>query len=160
MPNEKAKDLKEYEILYFLPITLSPDETQAIKQKVNGIITKHTGVIIKEEEIGKKKLAYMIKHARHGYYIFIVFKSPPSVINDINHEIKLMPEILRHKLILKESIKNIETEKKVRDIDKPSATELEKKQKQKKKKEIREETSVDVKELDKKIDELLAEDKI
>ena len=163
MANEQAQELKEYEILYFISISLEPDEIQAIKKKINDIITNRNGVIIKEDEIGKRKLAFMIKRARHGYYILTVFKSPTTEINNVNHEIELLPEILRHKIAIKEEIKIVE----IKDEVKPDKVEKEPKKEEEKteddtkdKKEDKKDSKVDIEELDRKIDELLAEEKL
>ncbi|OGG86699.1 30S ribosomal protein S6 [Candidatus Kuenenbacteria bacterium RIFCSPHIGHO2_02_FULL_39_13] len=156
MSQETAKDLKEYEILYFLSINLSPDEIQTVKGKINELIAKAGGVIVREDDLGKRKLAYMIKRARHGHYLLSVFKAPAAEANSINHELELMPEILRHKLVRKEDIKTVSI-KEAGEYKKTSAKQADQeglKSKSDKK------TKVDTKELDKKIDELLSEDNI
>jgi len=156
MSQETAKDLKEYEILYLLSVTLSPDEIQAIKGKINDLIAKAGGIIIKEDELGKRKLAYMIKHARHGNYLLTIFKAPAAEINSINHELELMPEILRHKLVVKEDIKTARV-KETMEYKKPS---IKPEDKDRPKPKTEKEIKVDIEELDKKIDELLSEDDI
>jgi len=159
---------KEYEILYFLSITLGPEEIKTIQKKIADIITKHEGVIIKEEDLGKKRLAFTIKRARHGYYLITVFKSNPNKVKTIDEEIKLLPEVKRHRLTLKQNIKapiarslemadgsvkeekNLSEKKPEPKKEKTTVEEIEKKKVDK----------VDIQELDKKIDELLSEDDI
>lgn len=162
---------KEYELFYFTSVALEPEAIKNIKTKISEIITKHQGVVVKEEEIGKKKLAYMIKHTRHGYYVLNTFKVNPAKTNVINQEIELMPEILRHKIVTKEYIKPIifkensvesktkkivtdEKSKKTTPVIPPEAapkeeTPIDNKAPATKK--------VDIAELDRKIDELLSE---
>jgi len=161
---------KEYEILYFISVTLEEDEIKNIKTKINDIITKHQGTIIKEDNLGKHKLAYVIKRARHGYFLLVNFTAPANEITNINHELKLMPEILRYKLAIKqknttaaaqsklkpetgkgtnpilEEQKNLAPEKKINKSEESNNKERNEK--------------VDTQELDRKIDELLADDNI
>jgi len=156
MSQETAKDLKEYEILYLLSVTLNPDEIQAIKGKINELIAKADGIIIKEDDLGKRKLAYMIKRARHGHYLLTIFKAPAAEINSINHELELMPEILRHKLVVKKDIKTMGA-KETMEYKKPS---IKPEDKERPKPKAEKEIKVDIEKLDKKIDELLSEDDI
>ena len=111
--NETTQNLKEYEILYFVNIIHEAEEIKNIKQKVTEIITKNNGIIVKEDEIGKRKLAYMVKNARHGHYILTVFKCPLADAEKINRELELMPEIIRHKLVVKEKFKTVQDRKSV-----------------------------------------------
>ena len=149
---QKPEKNKEYEILYFVSIALNPDELKSIKKKVNDIVTKYNGLILKEEEVGKHKLAYMVKRARHGYYLLTLFSADPSQISKINHEIQLLPEILRHSLSVKEDIKKPRIT-----LDKTAFPEEKPLKKVDKQEEDKKMEKVDIQELDRKIDELLGE---
>ncbi len=144
---------KTYEIMYFLPITAEAEEIKQIKSKVNEILTKHQATIITEEEIGKRKLAYMIKRARHGYYILTAFSAQPNSIAQINHQIELMPEVLRHRIVIKPQ--NTQSSQAP---STGSTTEGRDEQKSQPSAQAEKSGQVDIKELDKKIDELLSED--
>ncbi len=164
--------MRTYEILYFLPITAENEEIKSIKAKVNDILTKQQASIISEEEIGKRKLAYMIKRARHGYYILTTFSCLPDKIGEINRQLELMPEILRHRIVIKprhtkpsQQLSADNTTPTVKtDNDKPSSP-TSKDEQQPLQQKTTEETKIsgdkdkiDIKELDKKIDELLSHD--
>ncbi len=154
MTNQPTPDnpdnTQKYEILYFLSITLDDEEVKNIKKKVSDIITKHNGTVTKEEEIGKRKLAYMIKRARHGHYIYTVFTADPNQVSNINRELELMPEILRFQLSIKEDIKKPTIDLKKPVIEKKPVTPIRDEQK-------KEDKKVDIQELDRKIDELLTD---
>ncbi len=147
---------KSYDLLYFLSITLETDEINTIKAKVAEVIKKYSGQITHEEELGKKKLAYNIARARHGHYLFAIFSAPGSSVKQIEHELKLMPEIIRHKISLHEEIKIPvrPLAPKTECPDKSEANKVALPEKPKK------ETKVDIQELDRKIDELLADDNL
>ena len=162
---EKDNKTREYEVLYFLPISVSTEEVEAVKQKISQFITKNDGLIIKEEDLGKKKLSYMIKRARHGYYLLTIFKIDPAAVQKIDHEITLMPEILRHRLALKQAIKRISTRSGLdQELRKPVL--IDKKPPTDSKKDIdqasppKPESKVDIEELDRTIDQLLEEHNI
>lgn len=147
---------KSYDLLYFLSITLETDEINTIKAKVAEVIKKYSGQITHEEELGKKKLAYNISRARHGHYLFAIFSAPGNAIKQIERELKLMPEIIRHKISLHEEIKIP-----VRPLaPKPEKTDQPEIKSETLSEKPKKETKVDIQELDRKIDELLADDNL
>lgn len=148
---------KEYEVFYFLPIAFTPEEVSSTREKMATIISKYEGVITKEEDLGKKKLSFPIKGARHGYYFLTQFSAQAGMVGSIDREIKLMPEIIRHRLVIKEEYKlphvatgAYATSEKTEEL--PPVV-----QKNEEPKEV-ETGKVDIQELDRKIDELLLED--
>jgi small subunit ribosomal protein S6 len=152
------ENYREYELFYFLPITLTPEEITVIKEKIGEIVAKYQGQIIKDEEYGKKKLAYQIKRIRHGHYILTILSLEPSTVAKVSHEIKLLPEIIRHRLVTKENIPLPRPES-------PSQVSLEEKQPETPEKpEFKTEKilgdKVDISELDRKINELLSDDNL
>ncbi len=154
---------KTYEMLYFLAITLTDEEIKTIKNKIHEIFDKYQVTIIKEEDLGKRKLAYMIKRARHGYYALIEFNASPAIINNLRHQLKLMTEIIRYRIITKEKntsspirIKNSKIDNTQTQTNKLTKTPLSSSNVSK------EETTsttkkVDTQELNRKIDELLSD---
>ena len=155
---------KTYEMLYFLTITLSDEEIKTLKDKIHKLFEKQQATIIKEEDLGKRKLAYMIKRARHGYYFLIKFTAPPTAIRELNHQLELMPEIIRHRITIKQKntmapikIKTTQTDSNnitsANTKNFPTPAENDKKTKL----ASQEQEKVDSQELNRKIDELLSE---
>lgn len=148
--------IAEYEILYFTSIMLSPEDILRVKNEVNDIIVQNNGSIVKYNEIGKKKLSYSIKHHRHGYFISSIFQSPAENIEEIKNKIKLLPDIIRFRLVIARKPDPLPTindtvrplPKSKNEEDSAPVTSAPKTEK------------VDLKELDLKIDELLSSDNI
>lgn len=142
---------KEYELFYFLPITFTPEEVATTREKLNSIITKFNGALTTEEDLGKKKLSFPIKGARHGYYFLAHFTCQPEATGKINQEIKLLPEILRHFLTTKEEYQTAHVaayaDAPKENLPPPPTSE--------EPRPITETGQVDMQELDRKIDELL-----
>jgi small subunit ribosomal protein S6 len=93
------KRLHDYELVYIL----NPDiADEALENKVNGIsqfITGRDGVIDNVEKWGKKKLAYPLKHFLEGNYVLTRFKLSPARCKELDANLKISEEILRHLLI-------------------------------------------------------------
>lgn len=94
--------MKNYEMLYIISSQFTENELPAIRKKVETIVQKYGGIIGLNELLGKKKLAYAIKKAIHGYYIVIEFGLADAAnLKSINTELTLDKEILRTQIIIK-----------------------------------------------------------
>ena len=58
-----------YELLYIIPLKYTDEENTTITKEVEDLIKKYKGEIIKTSILGKRKLAYEIKHVHNGYYV-------------------------------------------------------------------------------------------
>lgn len=105
--------MQNYELLYIVSNQYTEDELTAIKQKVNAIIAKNGGVIGYEDFMGKKKLAYPIQKALHGYYQVAEFELEDTAnLAVINNELKLDKEVVRAQMIAKPKITPAEIKRK------------------------------------------------
>jgi len=93
--------MNKYELLYIVGTHYTDAEVAEIQAKVAGMLEKVGAKILRNEMVGKIRLAYIIKKARHGSYILVHFDADPSVISPFNRQMELMEEILRHTLLLR-----------------------------------------------------------
>jgi small subunit ribosomal protein S6 len=91
--------MKKYELLLVLPGTL--DEKEAEKQVTE--IKESLAIQSKDIEVnnlGKVRLAYPIKQIRYGYYYTMVFSSEPEAVAVISNKLKLRSDVLRSMITL------------------------------------------------------------
>ena len=55
-----------------------------------------------EMKNGKKKLAYPIKHFMEGYYVFAQLKMKPATSKELEANLKVSEDVIRHLLVLME----------------------------------------------------------
>ncbi len=97
----KVKDsrIQEYELVYIL----NPDMTEeATEARINGFsefITSREGVIDAVDKWGKKRLAYPIKHFLDGNYILTKFKLSPARSKELEANLRISEDVVRHLLI-------------------------------------------------------------
>jgi len=98
---EKVEDrrLNDYELVFIV----SPEIVdEALESKIDGVsqfITGRDGVISDVERWGKKKLAYPLVHFLEGNYVLTRFKINPARCKELEANLKISEEILRHLLI-------------------------------------------------------------
>ena len=90
--------MKKYELIYILR-TDSDDETkQKIKDKLKGIIETN-GEVEAVDVWGNKKLAYQIQKMSDGYYVLVKFTAGPEVPKELDRNLKIMDQAIRHMII-------------------------------------------------------------
>jgi len=155
-----------YELLYIIPLKYTDEENNNIIKEVEDLLILHEAKIIKAIKLGKRKLAYKIKHINYGYYVVLQFDlENKGNLKLINQEmlIKVNNNILRFQIIstsltLDENkyegmfgSKSISSEKTEKSVNvRVKEVKIEKKKKEPEvKKEVKKE------EIDKKIEELM-----
>jgi len=161
--------IEHYELLYLLPMSYTEEELKPIIEKVASLIKESEGTITKNDNLGKQKLAYTIKHNSHGYYLLYEFDLPKANLQKLNKALSLSNEILRFIITVKK-IKTAEeiakgkalqerlAKKKEKEIEKIKAEKEEIKEKPKKETGGKEKISLE--DLDKKLDEILDTNKL
>jgi len=151
-----------YELLYIIPTPYTEIDLPAIQKGVVTAIENLGGKIIKEENLGSKKLAYPIILVRRGFYILIIFEAPKDKLAELNKQLRLMPEVLRFQIIIKlnEQLRKRRTPRpKIKiEEEKEEKHEVEEKKETVAPKERKEHIKLedlDDKDLDQKIDDLL-----
>ena len=93
------KRLNDYELVFIV----SPEiYDEALENKIDGVsqfITGRDGVISGVERWGKKKLAYPVANFVEGNYVLARFKINPARCKELEANLKISEEILRHLLI-------------------------------------------------------------
>ncbi len=85
-----------YELMVIIPATLSDEDAVLAKSKIAKLLTEQGSTISGEEDLGKRKLAFPIKHVRQGFYHVYALEGSHSIIKQLNQSLLLTPEVLRH----------------------------------------------------------------
>jgi len=93
------KQLRDYELVFIISPEVGDEALETTVGSVNQFITGKGGVISDEERWGKRKLAYPIKHFLEGNYVLTRFKMKPVWGKELEANLQISEEILRHLLI-------------------------------------------------------------
>ncbi len=85
-----------YELGIVLTPELEGEEREAFLGEVRQLIVGAGGEIVKEDEWGRRSLAYPIKHKRDGFYTFWTFHAPGAVVAPIEYKLRISDQVLRH----------------------------------------------------------------
>jgi small subunit ribosomal protein S6 len=97
----KTEDKKsqEYELVYILNPEMSDEVLESKVNSITQFITGKDGVIDGVDKWGKKKLAYPIKHFLEGNYILTKFKLSPARCKELEANLRISEDVIRHLLI-------------------------------------------------------------
>jgi small subunit ribosomal protein S6 len=87
--------LKRYEVIAIVKSDLPDDDITALIERIQKIITKRKGLIVKIDKWGKRRLAYEIKKQKDGYYFFIDLVGDGPIIDEIERNYKIDDRILK-----------------------------------------------------------------
>ncbi len=104
---------KMYESAVIINAALEEDQIQSIISHIKELISSNDGEITDIEDWGRKRLAYMIKKSKIGYYIIFQFNAYPQIISTLEKFYKLDENILRYLSIklTKNALEQIEKNK-------------------------------------------------
>ena len=136
--------------LYQLDYLVSPkaleQDVQSIGEKIKSLIEKEGGSVVRTELLNKQVLAYEIKKFNQAFLAGLVFNLDPEKLEKLEKELRSEKNILRH-LMFKEKLVKVKAKR--RKTIKPfkEVKTLKDKIKQK----------VELKEIEKKLEEILGE---
>lgn len=90
--------MKEYELTVLIHPDLEVD-IDAPLEKVRGIIKNAGGEIVKEDNWGKKRLAYRINREDFAVYVYFDVKLPADAPLKISNTLNITDEVLRYLLV-------------------------------------------------------------
>jgi small subunit ribosomal protein S6 len=102
--------MKHYELLYIIPGKYTEEEIDTIGNKVIEVVKGYGGEITFTDNLGDKKLSFPIDGMQTGSYLVIEFNAEPARIKDLDGELKLTPEVLRHQIVAKKVLTQAEIE--------------------------------------------------
>ena len=89
-----AKTSEKYELMYIIDASLEEEQIAAMVSKFKELIEAN-GTINELEEMGKKKLAYLIDDKPEGYYVLVKFKSGPEFPAELARVLGITDGIMR-----------------------------------------------------------------
>lgn len=97
-----------YEKVMIIDPNLDDSAAQDAVSKIKDVITKNSGEIIKEDNWGRRKLAYELNKQQKGNYFLLLFKAPSATILEIERMCKVLDPIIKFMVVKLTKKKHIE----------------------------------------------------
>jgi len=135
-----------YQLDYLISPEISEQDAQALGEKIKSLIEKDQGSIVKTELLSNRVLAYEVKKFTEAFLAGLSFNLEPEKLEELKKTLESEKNILRYLVFKKKLLKDKPRTKKATGISKEIKilkTEPEQK--------------VELKEIEKKLDEILGE---
>jgi small subunit ribosomal protein S6 len=91
--------MRTYESIVILHPELAGDELTESVEKLKGLLEQQQAEILKVDNWGTKKLAYLVKKQPRGTYILLIFKSDADVIKEYERRLRIDETVLKFQTI-------------------------------------------------------------
>lgn len=88
--------MRHYETTYILRPGLGEALFTEIIDRTNAIVSDFGGMLVVQERIGLRRLAYAIKKETRGYYVYINFAAPGEAVAEIERVFRIDDRVLRY----------------------------------------------------------------
>ncbi len=116
-----------YESAAIINAALDDEQIESIISRIKDTIVNNGGEIREVENWGRKRLAYMVKKSKIGYYAIFRFNAPSTVVSKLERFYQLDEQILRYLTITldNDALEHLEKDKSnstITDTDKTAKT--------------------------------------
>lgn len=87
---------RDYELGFILQPEVNEEQTRAILERIEQIVSTYGGQIMRVNQWGRRRLAYPIEHHRDGFYVFIDMILTPETVSELDRNLKVSEDVLRH----------------------------------------------------------------
>src|ERR1051325_1685869 len=98
---------RQYELVYILPPDTTEQQVAELHEQVGQVVTRMQGTIEKNENWGRRRLAYEIGHHKEGVYVLDVINGSGELMKELDRRLKVMDMVIRHMIV------RVDEEKKV-----------------------------------------------
>src|SRR5712671_5168928 len=100
---------RQYELVYILPPDTTEQQVAELHEQIAQVVTRMHGQIEKNENWGRRRLAYEIGHHKEGVYVLDVINGSGELMKELDRRLKVMDLVIRHMVV------RVDEEKKVVD---------------------------------------------
>lgn len=88
-----------YETIFIIHPELSEEDVEEHIKRVEGLIIRFGGEILRTERWGKKRLAYEVDKHRYGYYVLLRLRGSSTVLPELERHYRLTEGIIKSLVI-------------------------------------------------------------
>ena len=91
--------MRDYELAFIVEPNTDDEGVTSVVEKVSQFVQTGDGTVTSIDVWGRRKLAYPINNHREGTYVLMQTKMLPSLLVDLERNLKLSEEIVRYLLV-------------------------------------------------------------
>jgi small subunit ribosomal protein S6 len=105
--------MRDYELGFILNPEVNEEQTRTILDRVEQVVARFGGQIVRVNQWGRRRLGYPIEHHRDGFYVFVDMILTPETVVELERTLKVSEEVLRH-MVKRRDPKTVQKEREAR----------------------------------------------
>jgi len=89
----------KYDVIYILNPNATTEEAAAVSAKVEQIVADAKGTVLKKDDWGKRRLAYLVEKYRDGHFVFYHLSIDTVTIAEITRNLRLMEQVIKFSVV-------------------------------------------------------------
>src|SRR5881396_3151300 len=98
---------RQYELVYILPPDSTEQQVADVHEQVAQVVARMNGQVEKNENWGRRRLAYEIAHHKEGVYVLDVINGSGELMKELDRRLKVMDQVIRHLVVRVDREKNV-----------------------------------------------------
>lgn len=94
-----SRKVRPYEVMVIFDASLEEDAVRSQVERYKEQLTAAGATSLKLDFWGRRRLAFPVRHQNEGYYVVLDATSEPAAISELDRQLKLADEVLRHKVM-------------------------------------------------------------
>jgi small subunit ribosomal protein S6 len=89
----------KYDVIYILNPNASVEEAAAVSAKVEQIVADSKGTVLKKDDWGKRRLAYLVQKHRDGNFIFYHLSIDTTTVAEVTRNLRLLENVIKFSVV-------------------------------------------------------------
>jgi small subunit ribosomal protein S6 len=89
----------KYDVIYILNPNATTEEAAAVSAKVEQIVADSKGAVLKKDDWGKRRLAYLVQKHRDGNFVFYHLSIDTAAIAEVTRNLRLMEQVIKFSVV-------------------------------------------------------------
>lgn len=98
--------MRSYELIFIVHPDVNEDDMTAVVEKVEGLVERNGGKVVRTESWGLRRLAYPIQKRWEGQYVLMQLELESQGVAGLERDLGLTDQIMRHLLVRVEEPKS------------------------------------------------------
>ncbi|MCC6933145.1 MAG: 30S ribosomal protein S6 [Deltaproteobacteria bacterium] len=93
---------RDYETIIIFDSNLDNNAVGQEVDKIAALVGNHQGAVKTRHVVGRKRLAYKVKHKEYGVYVQLVLDGDNKLVADLDRQLSINESVLRHSIVKKD----------------------------------------------------------
>jgi small subunit ribosomal protein S6 len=87
--------MRIYEVIFILKPDLPEEEADKIVSQMENVVTSTGGTLRKTDRMGRRRLAYLVRHYREGQYVLLDIECNAATVQELERRLRVAEPVLK-----------------------------------------------------------------